>query len=457
VNSFRRPALGRLAALALAASVAAALMPAGPAGASTAKVWSETINSHTYDAGGTGGTAVAVSPDGSTVYAAGLSTESVCCGIGDLAAYSSLTGATLWRTRYSPGKAWDSGFSSIAVSPNGSAVFVTGYSGVSGTSEGLEPLIVAYDAATGAKLWQVRGAQAVRGPVTVSPDSSTVYGTSAAGSGQTVAYNAATGATLWNHHTGGTGLALSAGGTTLYVTGSAPRYGADGVIDALNTATGATIWSAHYGSSAELTSLALSADGSTLFAGGTIKNTATGHGRVLVTAAYSTSSGTQLWATQTGDKVGYSRLAGLAASPDGSAVIVSETIWPRKATGHWATVGLNPATGALLWTRTLWGSRATGAQNTASAVTVSGSTAYVTGTLWGSGAKGDEYFATVGYTAATGATVFSADYRGHENDAAHAIAASPDGSMVFVTGGRGYPTGTPEGGRLVMTTVGYSI
>jgi outer membrane protein assembly factor BamB len=449
----RRPALGWLAALALAA---AALVPAAAARASTAAAWSQTINVHAYSSGGTEGKAVAVGPDGSTVYAAGTAVDSNYA-IAEIAAYNHATGATVWQTRYSPGNSWNSGFSGITVSPSGATVFVTGHSGKPGTLPGQENLIVAYSAATGAKLWQVSGPPGTYGPepISVSPDSSTVYVT-CADTGQTVAYNAATGATRWTSPSGGDAMALSTDGTTVFVARSYPTSGADGLIDALDAATGATIWSASYGRGAELTSATLSADGSTLFVAGTTPNPATGKGRVFVTAAYSASSGTQLWNTQTGSKKGYSTMIGLAASGDGSAVVVSETVWPRKQTGHWVTLGLNPATGAIMWTRTLWGSRAVGAQNNASAITASGSTAYVTGWLWGVGTKGDQYYATVGYDATTGAPVFSADYRGYQNDAAFAVAASPDGSMVFVTGTRGYPSGTPNGGHFVMTTVGYN-
>ena len=308
----------------------------------------------------------------------------------------------------------------------------------------------------GARARQPAGASTVKAAWSASINAPSYGGALTGGRAIVVAYNAATGATLWTDPSGGTGMVLAADGTTLFVTGALPSSGPSGLIHTLDAATGATIWSANYGTGAKLTSAALSADGTTLFVGGTAPNPATGQGRVFVTAAYSTSSGTQLWTAQTGSSVGYSKMAGLAASGDGSAVIVSETVWPRKQTGHWVTLGLNPATGAIAWTRTLWGSRTLGAQNNASAVTASGPTAYVTGWLWGVGTKGAEYAATVGYDAATGATVFSADFRGYQNDAANAVAASPDGSMVFVTGIRGYPTGTPDGGHFVMTTVGYN-
>ena len=62
-------------------------------------------------------------------------------------------GAKLWARRFSgPGKGSDVA-NSVAVSPGGGRVFVTGLS--TGTSES-DYLTVAYNAATGARLWTAR-------------------------------------------------------------------------------------------------------------------------------------------------------------------------------------------------------------------------------------------------------------------------------------------------------------
>ena len=63
-------------------------------------------------------------------------------------------GSQLWVTYYNgPGNGFDAA-SSVAVSPGGSRVFVTGES--QGTRSGLDYATVAYSAATGARLWAAR-------------------------------------------------------------------------------------------------------------------------------------------------------------------------------------------------------------------------------------------------------------------------------------------------------------
>jgi DNA-binding beta-propeller fold protein YncE len=92
--------------------------------------WAEAYNgpADDTDLGG----AVAVSPDGSTVFVAGLSTGSTTRGDYATLAYETSTGAMLWVQRYN-GVVTHGGDSpaDLAVSPDGSAVFVTG------TSEGV--------------------------------------------------------------------------------------------------------------------------------------------------------------------------------------------------------------------------------------------------------------------------------------------------------------------------------
>ena len=74
------------------------------------------------------------------------------------------------------------------MAPDGSAVFVTG----AGTSVNTEAT-VAYNPATGVPLWTAPAA-IVPGSIAVSPDGSRVFVTGVFG---TQAYNAATGASLW--------------------------------------------------------------------------------------------------------------------------------------------------------------------------------------------------------------------------------------------------------------------
>src|SRR5262249_34324111 len=99
---------------------------------------------------------VAVSPDGDTVVVTGLSTGAN--GREDYAtiAYSDGTGARLWVGRYGgPGGAQASP-SAVAISPSGDRVFVTGRAPDPGAGEQPPPsdyVTVAYDLTDGRQLW----------------------------------------------------------------------------------------------------------------------------------------------------------------------------------------------------------------------------------------------------------------------------------------------------------------
>ena len=135
-------------------------------------------------------------------------------------------GSQLWVRLYNgPGNSFDAA-SSVAVSPGGSRVFVTGES--QGTTSGPDYATVAYSAATGARLWVTRyngpanGDDAARS-VAVSPGGSTVYVTGGSYPGSaTLAYSAVTGVQLWLARHNDmllAAVAVSPGGSRVYVTG----------------------------------------------------------------------------------------------------------------------------------------------------------------------------------------------------------------------------------------------
>src|SRR6266704_3256231 len=123
--------------------------------------------------------AVAVSPSGTTVSVTGTSFGRGGAS-GDYAtvAYSAATGRRLWVGRYNgPGNGFD-GASALAVSPAGSRVFVTGHS--YGRVTGFDYATVAYSAATGRQLWVSRYNGAGNGfdaaaSVAVSPAGTAVF------------------------------------------------------------------------------------------------------------------------------------------------------------------------------------------------------------------------------------------------------------------------------------------
>src|SRR5205823_1369367 len=121
------------------------------------------------------------------------------------AAYNASTGSRVWSMRYKgpggPGAREDIA-GSLAVSPDGTEVFVTGASN-GGLTTYEDYATVAYKASTGTKLWVARydgpdsgvdGASSLA----VSPDGTKVFVTgSSDGVYATIAYSAAAGAQLW--------------------------------------------------------------------------------------------------------------------------------------------------------------------------------------------------------------------------------------------------------------------
>jgi hypothetical protein len=97
---------------------------------------------------------VAVSPGGGMVFVTGLSTGTTSATDYATVAYRAATGAQRWVKRYNgPGNSFDSA-QSMAVSPGGGTVFVTGQS--TGASSGEDYATIAYRADTGARLWARR-------------------------------------------------------------------------------------------------------------------------------------------------------------------------------------------------------------------------------------------------------------------------------------------------------------
>jgi sugar lactone lactonase YvrE len=395
-----------------------------------------------------GGTAMAVSPDGRTVF---VTSNDGAVGLGnnhaETVAYSAAAGAVLWRAPFSRGKKYASQLDSVAVSPDGSTVFVVGTSGIPGTLTGLTQLTVAYNAATGALLWMANGA--VTGNATslaVSPDGATVY---VSGPPQTEAYKATTGALLWSNPVvfAANAIALSADGATVFITGHEGGSGNSAITAALNTATGATLWQAIYKQApgSDFTSIGLSPGGSAVFVAGTVGDVHNPSSTtVLVTVAYRVTTGARLWASSSGKMLHYSTVNGLAVSPAGSAVFVTESVQTTNIDFQERTIALNPATGAALWRNTFNSptppKNGSYAKPAAIVTSPGGSTVYVTGyettTLAhrpGLPPQMHEEYVTIAYSSA-GKMLWTARYSKRVHDYPFAMAVSADGSRVFVTG-----------------------
>jgi DNA-binding beta-propeller fold protein YncE len=366
----------------------------------------------------------------------------------------------LWATRYDgPGNGWDEAFSE-AVSPDRTRVFVTGIS--TGTNSGFDYSTVAYSAATGAQLWASR----YNGPgngddyaqsVAVSPDGTRVFvtgysmGTSSGSDYATVAYSAGTGAQLWvkrynglaNSHDYAYSVAVSPDGTRVFVTGEASGVTSqDYTTVAYRADTGAKLWVKRYDSPAKkddhASSLAVSPDGTTVFVTGA--STGTNSGFDYSTVAYSATTGAQLWVKRyNGPANSGDSAQSVAISPNGRNVFVTGTstgiFYPDSNKGaDFATVAYNAATGTQLWVKRYNGPAK--GYDSARSMTVgpASSVVYVTGISTGTSSGTD--FATVAYRVGTGAQLWVTRHNGQANseDGAYSVAVSPDGGTVYVTG-----------------------
>jgi putative pyrroloquinoline-quinone binding quinoprotein len=445
--------LSRLAGLLAIVSLAAGILPnVAVAGTPGAELWAKRFDgaASSFDLAHD----VEVTPDGSTVVVTG---ETYGSETGDLdfatAAYDAVTGARRWLTLYDGSGHADDQPYDLAISPDGSTAFVTGYSW--GATSGDDFGTVAYDTATGSVRWKKRYVGEEGGgccsdssvALAVSPNGSKVFvtghttGPTYTDDYATVAYRASTGAQLWAKGYDGTGsggdfateVGVSPDGSTVFVSGVS--FGSttnDYATLAYDAATGSRRWVKRYdglGAGADTAqALGVAPDGSTVFVSGvSFGSTGTYD---YATLAYDAATGSRRWVKRyDGPSDGDDVARDLGVSPDGSTVLVTGSSVGSGTYGA-ATVAYDAATGARRWVSRI---RSTGAE--ALAITADGSQL----TVSGYGAQPDSDvsdYATVAYDTATGSRLWTSAYDGPAslNDYAVAVAASPDGSAVFVTG-----------------------
>ncbi|MBI4728404.1 MAG: PQQ-binding-like beta-propeller repeat protein [Acidobacteria bacterium] len=252
-------------------------------------------------------------------------------------------GVQLWEARHNgPGNSRDSA-TSLTMSPDGVRVYVTGAS----TGTGFDYATLAYDSVTGEELWAARydgpgsGGDQAHG-LAVSPDGARVYVTGGSyGAGTdydyaTLAYDAATGAPLWEaRHNGPGGLsdvansvAVSPDGTGVFVTGSTTSSGSDPdyATVAYDASSGAPLWVARYEGPADgddrAYGLAASPNGVRVFVTGRSYSSDTYSD--YATVAYDAASGVELWERRySGPRTGYDVADALVVGPGGSRVFVT--------------------------------------------------------------------------------------------------------------------------------------
>jgi DNA-binding beta-propeller fold protein YncE len=113
--------------------------------ATGARLWAARFEGHSADIPH----ALAVSPSGDKVFVTGGMGEPSMCGT---VAYRASTGAQLWRAHYVGEPHLVGWCTSVAVSPNGAQVFVTGTT-ISYDSTGFDYVTIAYRTDTGKRLW----------------------------------------------------------------------------------------------------------------------------------------------------------------------------------------------------------------------------------------------------------------------------------------------------------------
>jgi DNA-binding beta-propeller fold protein YncE len=430
--------------VALAAVTQASTSDAG-ASASGDRLWVTPAGTQSHHVSAVGS---AVSPDGSRVFETGTWDAADGHDMYGTVAFDTVTGKRLWVARYrAAGDANDLAMA-IAVSPDGDTVFVTGQSRDRPNLP--DYATVAYDATTGAQRWVARFDDANHGwdtphSLAVSPDGALVFVTGIAdygsghGFGATIAYDAASGRQVWKTMIRGR-AGPNAAGITVVATPDGSRVfviGADTttLTIAYNAATGAKLWSNAYhgiGTYASPSSGAVSRDASTLYVSGT-----DGFGcciSVYFTIAYDTVTGARHWVRRfpKPEDSNNNFANSIAVSPDGSAVFVTGYNDYLDRTHHFTTIAYDTSDGHMLWRRFY-----TAGNDSASAYSIAVSPDGNRVVVAGEGYFGSSVdYVTIAYDAQTGAQVWRARYDDpqHLYDSARAVAIDPTGSRVFVTG-----------------------
>jgi hypothetical protein len=413
--------------------------------------------------------ALATSPDGSMVFVTGSSLGSGTREDYATVAYDAGGGNQLWVARYNgPGNSFDLP-AALGVSPDGSAVFVTGRS--IGSNGLYNYATVAYAAASGHRLWVARyGQDGVVSALSVSPDGSAVYvtGTDVGASGDqayaTVAYDADSGHRLWAHryHSAagyaiGTALGVAPDGSAVFVTGTSIES-TPGVVYttvAYRASDGRRLWLSHYigtclalgcnGSTA--TALAVSPDGAELYVTGwTIDERVN---QDFATVAYRATDGAEMWISRYGPGGYYNYSWRLVVSPDGSTVVVIGNS-PGNGFADYVTVAYDASTGDQRWVSRYDGPEDGEDVPYAVAVMPDSSAVLLTGSSQGPGTYED--YATVAYAVSTGHQLWVKRYDGPASrpDFATGIGFGPNGATVFVTG-RSY-----NGSNYDYATIAYT-
>ncbi|MGH3502335.1 MAG: PQQ-binding-like beta-propeller repeat protein [Nocardioidaceae bacterium] len=311
---------------------------------------------------------IVLAPDGQRVYVSGSSYASAPGTLSpDFAtvAYDATSGERLWAARYDGPAGGADDQADLGMSPDGSTIFVTGLSTGKGT--GNDFATIAYDAATGQRLWLARYDGPVSGSdwataLAVSPEGSTLFVTGYSHSRKgpdygIVAYDADTGEQRWVTHFDGPGhgtdapkaIDVSPDGSTVVVTGQGS--GVDtGLCDwgtvAFDADTGQVLWDALYdgpASGIDVGDALTTTSAGTVVVTGSISVADTGPD--WATVAYSLDSGEKLWEESYDGDGGTDVPRAVTLAPDGGSVVVTGNSWGKGTESDYATISYDAATG----------------------------------------------------------------------------------------------------------------
>ena len=315
---------------------------------------------------------VTVSPDGLSVYIVG-STQTTTNLDWLVVAYSASDGTQRWVQTYDGVNHENDSATGVAVSPDNATVFVTG-----GAWEGTHPITVpttaAYGAARGDELWRTTDETAHYGQgssIAVSPDGSRVdVSGSFYGNGgnlpltRTWSFDSATGAESWRSTflgaPGGNsmnGMKMSPDGSRLYLT--AQVFSGTGYIAvfSLDASTGAQVWKVQTDGPARLGAspggLDVTPDGSQILIGGDVNRA--GKQRAFFLWSIASATGAPQWKRvyqRKGDSYDAAYL--LAISPDGASAYVTgiacASLYCNLFARSWLTTAYSLPDGVLKWT-----------------------------------------------------------------------------------------------------------
>jgi outer membrane protein assembly factor BamB len=346
-------------------------------------------------------------------------------------------GDRLWIKGFAGSRQHGDQANSIAISPDGRTVFVTGEQG------GLESSTIAYDAGSGTRLWAVHHDTLIFTLVAAAARRVFVTGESLdTHDFSTMALDADTGAVQWKRRYHGPpgssdapgDITLSPDGRSLFVTGplSLSNGGAKEGTVAYRTSDGATLWSTRWGGTPQGDrSARIVASDSRVFVSTT---SIAGPTRDYATLAYDAATGAPLWTRLYDGSADWDATAGVALGPHGASVFVTGQSW-KADEADFVTIGYRASDGSPLWTSRYAGPRA--GYDTPVAITTSPDRAelYVTGLSSGVAGVGLPDYATVALDTVTGTQLWASRYDGPpigQYDAP--IAMSANDTNVFVTG-----------------------